>query len=119
MAQVTRVPLSRAALMCHAPSRMSRILSQVGVVSAVLPRHAPASWKMEDGQQLERKRRGHNVTTSFQESSTQSGQDAGVSLSSSNGHQRISLDCRSRQLTSPNHEGLSREDDEWEVACLN
>ena len=79
-------------LMCHALSRMSRILSQVRVVSAVLPRHAPTSWKMEDGQQLERKRRGHNVTTSFQESSTQSGQDAGVSLSSSNGHQRISLD---------------------------
>ena len=105
-------------LMCHAPEPMSRILSQVPVVSAVLPRHAATSWKMEDGQRLGRKSRGHNVTTSFQESSTQSGQDAGVSLSSSNGHQRISLeDWQKPPYISKSWGFSSRDDDEWEVAC--
>ena len=121
MAQVTRVTLSRAALscvtLCH-ECHESCLRFWWGSQQFCLVTPPPVGkWKMDSSLGSGRKRRGHNVTTSFQESSTQSRQDAGGSLSSSNGRQRISLD-RSR-LTFPSHAGLSsRDDDEWEVALV-
>ena len=101
--QWPRWPVSR----CHVlPSHVSRSVTNLVSGSSegsqqfclVTPRPV-GKWKMDSRLGFGRKRRGHNVTTSFQESSTQSRQDAGGSLlSSSNGRQRISLDSRAAAL---------------------
>lgn len=122
--QWPRWPVSR----CHVlPSHVSRSVTNLvsgsseGSQQFCLVTPPPVGkWKMDSSLGFGRKRRGHNVTTSFQESSTQSRQDAGGSLSSSNGRQRISLD-RSR-LTFPSHAGLSLKSRWWWMrssSCLN